>query len=349
MDTPTADTSIVYRRIFDFSLAWAGLLVILFGLNAPSFCFEDADCKFFKSALFNYHYFEVGWREGLVGNTTALQIVAVLSSVVVAIRLRDRSAMLMGVLAGFVIIGLVYQSTAYTVSEFSQLEWLEADLRIGWWIIAFGCLLLGIAVAKPRVIDEPEYPPKVFYRWPNNTQVILAVLGLILFASGAIIPLYCVSGVSCKIHGAGSLFRAEDFDEGLRPGLATTWTGITVFGLAFIVCLSLVVPGNRRNPRNYALIIATVAAVTWLIVTFVLVILNLNLLDRESRLQWGWLPFWAGALLLIFAADQKANPQPIPPVALNDSIAPETSPTPDEANSGDESNSEPLSDIPVQD
>lgn len=348
MDTSTADTSIVYRRIFDFSLAWAGLLLILFGLTAPSFCFEDADCKFFDNALFNYHYFEVGWREGLVGNSTAMEIVAVLSSVVVAIRLRDRSAMLMGVLAVFVIIGLVYQSIAYLVSELSKLELLKADLRIGWGIIALGCLLLGITVAKPREIHEPEYPPKVFYRWPNNTQVILAVLGLILFASGAIIPLYCVSGVSCEINGAGSLFRADDFDEGFRPGLATTWTGITTFGLAFIVFLSLVVPGNRRNPRNYALIVATVAAVAWLIVTFVLVILNLNLLDRQSKLQWGWLPFWVGALLLIFAADQKANPQVIPPVVSNDSIAPETSPTPDGAKIGDEPNSEPLADTPVQ-
>lgn len=348
MDTPATDTPIPYRRILDFSLAWAGLLLILIGLTAPSYCFEDAECKFFKNALFNYHHFEEGWKEGLVANSTALEIVAVLSSVVVAIRVRDRSAMLMGVLAVFVIIGLVYQSIAYLVSEFSELEWLDAELRIGWGIIAFGCLLLGIAVAKPRVIYELEYAGRDFYRWPNNIQVILAVLGLALFASGAILPVYCVDGIACRINGTGAMFRADAFDNGFRQGLATTWTGITAFGLAFITFLSLVIPGNPRNRRNYALIIATVAAVLWLLVLYILVVLSLSLAEIEGKLQWGWIPFWTGALLLVVAAWQKAETEPMSPVVSTDSIVPETSPTSDGTKIGDEPNVEPLSDTPVQ-
>lgn len=333
MDTSTANTPVAYRQTSGaLALAWLGLLLILFGLTAPSYCFGDGECKFFRDALFNYHNFENGWREGLVTNSLALEIVAVLLSIVVAIRLRVRSAMLMGVLAVFVVIGLVYQTVAYLVSN---LEWLDAELRIGWGIIIFGCLLLGIAVARPRETYMPEAAIDRLYRWPNNTQVILAVLGLVLFASGAILPVYCVDGVTCKINGEGALFRADVFDEEFRLGLATTRTGVTAFGLALIIFASLVIPSNRRNPRNYALIVATVAAIAWLVVLFILIVVSLSVLDT-GKLLWGWIPFWVGAILLVVAAWKKADVEPMP-------LAP------DGENIGNEEDSELLSGAPIQD
>lgn len=315
MENSSAALPTAYRQTTTaLILAALGVLLVLFGLTAPSYCVEDGDCKFFDNALFDHNRFDDRWQAGVVGNYNAFRIVGVLPAILVAVRLRRRPAMLIGALAVLLTVGLIYETYDYLVSE---LEFYGAQLRWGWLVIWAGVALIGIAVSMksdPYPIDPLTAKA---YRWPNNTQVTLTVVGLVLYAVGGITPLVCYENADCEINGAGAMFDSEQFDEGFTEGVVSNSSGLATFGLALLCLVAVILPGTSNESRNSALVVATVAAAGNLLVLFMTLYAAVDVNER-ARFAWGWIPFWLGMLLLAEAARREAVPEPMMPLVATE-------------------------------
>lgn len=317
MDNPEIPTTYFYRQSsLALGIALIGFCLLLLGLVAPAVCnSETEDCKFFENALFNPKDFEEGWREGLTSNIFGMIIIGVVPAFFLALLLRRRLSMLMSFLAITAAIGFVYSWYAYFAYE---VDWLGIELKWGWGVLAAGCLLLLLSAILPSEADwfiEEDQPT---FEWPNTTQRIIVLVGILLFTFSGISPITCGETIECKINGEGSLFSSNSFDEGFFEGVSANHIGLIVFSLALLNLVAMLLSPNLTDAHNAPLIVTGGATLSFTIVLFLIVFINTDS-SEETRLGWGWMPFWAGAVLLFTASLLRGEQEEIS-APMNDSL-----------------------------